>query len=77
MSCLHVSLCAICVLYPQGPEEVVECPRAGVIDHCEIKCGCWASNLRPLEERPMFLTAEPSLWPPQEPFKHSHFFSDA
>jgi hypothetical protein len=28
---------------------------------CELPCGSWDLNLGPLEEQPVFLTAEPSL----------------
>jgi hypothetical protein len=30
---------------------------------CELPCGCWELNLDPLEEQPVFLTTEPTLWP--------------
>ena len=38
----------------------VRSPGTGVIDGCEPPCGCWESNLGPLEEQQMLLTAEPS-----------------
>jgi hypothetical protein len=31
---------------------------------CEPPCGCWKLNSGPLEEQPVFLTAEPSHQPP-------------
>jgi len=33
-----------------------------ITDGCEPPCGCWELNSGPLEERPVFLTAEPSLF---------------
>jgi hypothetical protein len=30
-------------------------------DGCEPPCGCWKLNLAPLQEQPVFLTADPSL----------------
>jgi hypothetical protein len=36
-------------------------PRTGVFKGCELPCGCWESNLSPLEEQPVFLPTEPSL----------------
>lgn len=41
--------------------ERVRCPRTGVKDECERPCGCWQSNLFPLQEQPMLLIAELSL----------------
>ena len=32
----------------------------GVTDGCELPCGCWQSNMSPLEEQPTLLAAEPS-----------------
>jgi hypothetical protein len=32
-------------------------------DGCELPCGCWELNSRPLEEQPVFLTAKSSLQP--------------
>lgn len=31
--------------------------------NCELPCGCWDSNLGPLEKQPALLTSEPSLLP--------------
>ena len=51
--------CANACLY-----EVSDSLRSGVIDSCELPCGCWGMNTgHPLEEQPVFLTAEPSLQP--------------
>jgi hypothetical protein len=38
--------------------EDVRSPGTGVVDSCELPCGCWKLNLGPLEEQPMLLTAE-------------------
>lgn len=38
------------------------CPGIGVINGCETTCGGWDSNPGPLEEQPILLIAEPSLW---------------
>jgi hypothetical protein len=44
-------------------------PRIGIIDNCELPCGCWELNLSPLEEQPMLLTTKQFLKPP-----YPHFF---
>ena len=41
--------------------NVSEFHGAGVTDSGELLCGCWESNLDPLEEQPVFLTPEPFL----------------
>ena len=41
--------------------EGVRSPGTGVIDSCDLLCGCWELNSGPLEELPMLLTTEPSL----------------
>jgi hypothetical protein len=38
-------------------------PGTGITDGCEPLCGWLGPNLGPLEEQPVFLTAEPSLQP--------------
>ena len=35
----------------------------GVMDSCELPCGCWELNLGPLEDQSMLLTTELSLQP--------------
>jgi hypothetical protein len=32
-----------------------------ITDGCEPPCGCWELNSGPLDKKPVFLTAEPSL----------------
>jgi len=44
--------------------EGVRASGTGVIDSCELPCGCWDLNLGLLEEQPALLTAEPSLQSP-------------
>jgi hypothetical protein len=46
-----------------GRYKGVRFPETGVRDNCKLSCGCWELNLDPLEEKPMPLTAEPSLQP--------------
>lgn len=36
---------------------------SGVTDGVEVPCGPWESNLSPLEEKPVLITAEPALQP--------------
>jgi hypothetical protein len=43
--------------------EGVRYSATGVIVICELPCGYWGMNPGPLEEQPIFLTAEPSLQP--------------
>lgn len=45
----------------QRPEEDIGSPWTGVTGRCELPCGFWVLNLGPLEEQPMFSTAELSL----------------
>lgn len=40
-----------------------ECPRTGVTNGCESPQGCWESNLGPVQEQQVLLTAQPSLQP--------------
>ena len=46
------------------PEEVRRgcwLPSDGVVESCELPCGCWELNLGPLKDQPVLLTPEPSL----------------
>lgn len=38
--------------------ESFRSPETGVIDTCELSCGCSEVNLGPLEEKQMLLTTE-------------------
>lgn len=40
-------------------------PEAGVTDVCELLCGFWEMNLNRVEEHPVLLITEPSVWPQQ------------
>lgn len=54
-------ICVLRVLGAQGSQrEGIESPETRVIDVCESLCGCWESNLGPLQEQGP-LTAEPCL----------------
>jgi hypothetical protein len=63
MFCRHVCLYTWCVWYPCRPEEVVTATGIGVIVGSEPPCRSWESNLYPVEEQSVLLTAEPSLQP--------------
>lgn len=65
------SLCMFGVSLVHSLCEGVGSLRSGVIDSCELACGCWELNLGPLEEQRVLSTAEPSL---QSPKKGSFFF---
>lgn len=50
-------------MVPQRPEEGVRSPGKGAADDYELPCQRWKLNLRPLEEQPGLLAAEPGLQP--------------
>lgn len=52
--CVRV-LMSTCVLRLQ---EGTGCPETGVLEGCELPCGCWEPNLSPLQEQQTL-----SLWP--------------
>jgi len=56
---LHICLC-----------EGVGSLGTGVMDSCELLCGCWELNLESLKEQFVLLTIEPSLQP--APFSSIH-----
>ena len=59
--CLHAQICAPhACLVPWIPQNWSY--------SCELPCSFWESNPHFLEERPMFLTTEPSLQPSKFPF---------
>jgi hypothetical protein len=35
--------------------EGVRSPGTGIVDSCELSCGCWELNPGPLEEQPVLL----------------------
>ena len=52
-------------------EAAVGFPGTGVIDSCELPCGCWELNLGPLQEQQGLLAASPSLAPAH--LEHCYF----
>jgi hypothetical protein len=60
MSLYHLHSCC-----PKKPGAGVGSPGIGVTEGCELPCGCWESNLRPLEEQPVLSIPELTLWPSQ------------
>jgi hypothetical protein len=65
----RLSVSHISAWYLQRSEENTEFPETGVTNGFELPCGCWESNLGPLEEQPMLVTTEPSLHPRSSTFK--------
>ena len=47
---------------PQMPEDGVKSPETGVLDGCKLPRGCSWSNLCPLEDQPVLLATELSLY---------------
>lgn len=47
----------------QRPADTIKFPDIGVISVCELLHGCLELDPDPLEEQPVFLSAEPSLQP--------------
>ena len=62
--CTHACVPRVWLVFTEASEGV-RFPGAAVTDGCEQTCGCWESNLGPLEGQPELLTAVPSLQPPQ------------
>lgn len=52
-------------------EEGIRYPEIGVVDGCELQCGCLESNTGSLEEQPALLTTEASLQHPEATFYKS------
>jgi hypothetical protein len=48
--CLYICLICLC--------EGAGSPGTGVIDSCELSCGCWGLNPVPLEEQVVLLIAD-------------------
>lgn len=56
------------VWYPRSPEQGTRSPKTGVIDGCNLPCGCWDLNELGSSARAVsVLTSEPH-------FQHSFFF---
>ena len=47
-------------------EEGIGSPETGVMDSCQLLCGCWELNPESQQEQSVLLTAEPSLQPPKD-----------
>ena len=54
-------MCTPCVQCLQRPEKSVGSLGTEVIGSCELPCGCWDSNLGPLQQQPALLIEEPNL----------------
>lgn len=59
--CLLVCLCTICMQCLHKAEEGIGSSRTKVRDDCEIPYECWDSNMSPMGEQLVLLTAEPCL----------------
>jgi hypothetical protein len=60
-----------CLWSPGKSEEGVTPPGIGVLNGCEPSHGGWEPNLRPLQQKQIFLSAELSLQTPKaELLKH-------
>lgn len=54
-------MCAPCAsLMSLEVRRGYQIPETGVKNSCKLPYGCWALNLGPLKEQPVFLTTEPS-----------------
>lgn len=51
-------------IYPQRQDEGPRYPGTDVTNSCKSLCGCGESNLAPLEEQQVLLSAEPSVQSP-------------
>lgn len=56
------SLWVMCAV-PSKTRRGYEIPLLGTVVTGELPCACWELNLGVPQEQPVFLTAEPSLWP--------------
>lgn len=72
MLCLHVCKCTMCIHCWESLKvlDPLKLMTSEVTDGCKPLCWCWEPNLGPLEEQPVFFTAEPFL-----PLLLSHFYS--
>lgn len=60
VSCMH-SVNHLCAWCPRRPEAGIRFSGTGIADGCYLLCEYWELNSEPLEERPVFLIAKPSL----------------
>lgn len=63
----------MCAWHPLRSEEGIGFPETSVRDGCGPPHGCWELNQGPLQEKQVFLTAEPSLQPPHFPTVDNDF----
>lgn len=59
----YVCLSTMCVECLNKPEGGIRSPGIGVVGSDELSCGCWELSPAVLQERKVFLTAEPYLQP--------------
>ena len=59
----YMSVHSMCAWGRQEPEKGVGSLGSRVTAGCELSCGCWESNLGPLEKQPVCSSTEPSLQP--------------
>lgn len=57
-----LSLWVMCAVPPKT-RRGCEIPISGTVHTGELPCGCWELDLGVVQEQPVFLIAEPSLWP--------------
>ena len=63
MNVCFVSLFATFVPHPWRSEEGIRSPGTGGTGGLEPLCGCWKSNLAPLQKQPGLAISEPPLQP--------------
>lgn len=61
MFCPPVFMCTTCVQWLWGPEEGTRWSGTDFMDVCELLCGHWELNLRPLQEQQVLSTTVPFL----------------
>ena len=57
--CMFVCIPCVCLVHSKARKRIRSW-GAGVIDSCELSCGCWVLNPN-LQKEPVPLTAEPCL----------------
>ena len=60
--CMYVCALHVCLVPLVAKIGCKSLPGNGVIDNYEPPCRCWKSKLGLLEEQPVLLTTEPSLY---------------
>jgi hypothetical protein len=55
----------LCAYIPDVCLKDTESPGTGVIDSCELPCGCWGLNPGPLREQQVFSAIFPILRLPE------------